>query len=143
MLEAQPLHRVGEFDVDAEIVGIQLELIAFEQAAILVDIHGQGRDIAVDVQLPVPVARRIGLKIDVLRAASEDAIFASPIFASHWLTLTCLDSVDMHNNACFWSGLEENARNMHFVSCSADGADLHPIGLGKRRLRQFCLQKCC
>ena len=75
MLEAQPLHRVGEFDIDAEIVGIQLELIALEQPAILVDIHGQGRDVAVDVELPVPVARRIGLKIDVAGAASEDAIF--------------------------------------------------------------------
>ena len=75
MLEAQPLHRVGEFDIDAEIVGIQLELIAFEQPAILVDIHGQGRDVAFDIQLPMPVARRIGLKIDVLRAACEDAIF--------------------------------------------------------------------
>ena len=79
MLEAQPLHRVGKLDIDAEIVGIQLELIALEQAAVLVDVHGQGRDIAFDIQLPVPVARRIGLEIDVLRAACEDAIFAS-----HW-----------------------------------------------------------
>ena len=75
MLEAQPLHRVGQLDIDAEIVGIQLELIAFEQPAILVDIHGQRRDIAVDGELPVPVARRIGLKIDVARATCEDAIF--------------------------------------------------------------------
>ena len=75
MLETQPLHGVGELDVDAEIVGIQLELIAFEQAAILVDVHGQRRDVAFHAQLPVPVARRIGLKIDVFRAACEDAIF--------------------------------------------------------------------
>ena len=27
MLEAQPLHRVVEFDVDAEVVGIELELV--------------------------------------------------------------------------------------------------------------------
>ena len=75
MLEAQPLHRVGQLDIDAEIVGVQLELIAFEQPAILVDIHGQRRDVAGDIQLPVPVTRRIGLKIDVFGAASEDAIF--------------------------------------------------------------------
>ena len=75
MLEAQPLHRVGELDVDAEVVGIQLELIALEQPAILVDIHGEGRDVAGDIELPVPVARRIGLEIDVLGAASKDAIF--------------------------------------------------------------------
>ena len=99
MLEAQPLHRVGEFDVDAEIVGIQLELIALEQPAILVDIHGQRRDVAIDIQLPVPVARRIGLKIDVSGAASEDAIFTG-----HWATLRAailVDYADMHNNACF------------------------------------------
>ena len=82
MLEAQPLHGVGELDVDAEIVGIQLELIALEQAAILVDVHGERRDVAFDGQLPVPVARRIGLKIDVFRAACEDAIFTG-LFASH------------------------------------------------------------
>ena len=27
MLEAQPLHRVVQFDVDAEVVGIELELV--------------------------------------------------------------------------------------------------------------------
>ena len=82
MFEAQPLHRVGKLDVDAEIVGIELELIALEQAGILVDVHGQRRDVAVDGELPVPVARRIGLEIDECCAACEDAIFAS-----HWATL--------------------------------------------------------
>ena len=75
MFEAQPLHGIGEFDVDAEIVGIQLELITLEQPAILIDVHGERRDVAVDRQLPMPVARRIGLKIDALGAASKDAIF--------------------------------------------------------------------
>jgi len=76
MFEAQPLHCVGQLDIDAEVVGIQLELITFEQPAILVDVHGQRRHRAVDIELPMPVARRIGLKIDVLRAAREGAIFA-------------------------------------------------------------------
>ncbi len=75
MLEAEPLHRVRQFDVDAEIVGIQLELITFEQPAILIDVHGKRRDLAIDVQPPVPVARRIGLKIDMPGAIGEDAIF--------------------------------------------------------------------
>ena len=39
MLEAQPLDGVGELDVDAEVVGIELELVAFEQRALLVDVH--------------------------------------------------------------------------------------------------------
>ena len=88
MFEAQPLHRVGEFDIDAEVVGIQLELIALEQPAVLVDVHGQRRDVAIDLELPMPVARRIGLEIDVFRAAGENAIFTG-LFASHRATLTC------------------------------------------------------
>ena len=44
------------------------------------------RDFAVDIQLPVPVTLRIGLKIDVSSAACEDAIFTG-LFASHWGTL--------------------------------------------------------
>ena len=64
MLEAQPLDGVGEFDVDAEIVGIQFELVAFEQRALLIDVEQERRDIAVDLELPMAVARRIGLEID-------------------------------------------------------------------------------
>ena len=95
MLEAQPLHGVREFDVDAEIVGIQLELIALEQAGILVDVHGERRDVAFHAQLPVPVALRIGLKIDVFRAACEDAIFTgheppSVVFSSLVVFKLCL-----------------------------------------------------
>ena len=41
MLEAQPLDGVGELDVDAEVVGIELELVALEQRALLVDVHEQ------------------------------------------------------------------------------------------------------
>ncbi len=48
MLEAQPLDGVGQLDVDAEIVGVELELVAFEQRALLVDVHSQRRDVAVD-----------------------------------------------------------------------------------------------
>ena len=39
MLEAQALHRVGQFDIDAEIVGIELQLGAGEEAARLVYIE--------------------------------------------------------------------------------------------------------
>jgi len=100
MLEAQPLHRVRQFDVDAEVVGIQLELIAFEQSGILIDVHGQRGGVAIDRELPVPVARRIGLEIDECCSACEDAIFAS-----HWATLDAFVGLpDMHNNACHWSG---------------------------------------
>jgi len=64
MLEAQALQDVGELDVNAEIVGIELELIALEQRRILVDVHEQRGDVAVDRQLPMPIARRFGGEID-------------------------------------------------------------------------------
>ena len=64
MLETQPLDGIGEFDVNAEIVGIQFELVAFEQRALFIDVEKERRDIAVDLELPVPVAGRIGLEID-------------------------------------------------------------------------------
>ena len=115
MLEAQPLHGVGQFDVDAEIVGIQLELIALEQAAILVDVHGQGRDVAVDGELPVPVARWIGLEIDVLRAAREHPIFIGhgpfPVLGL-FVICTIMHVLDSSS---------QKQENMHFVSCSAAG----------------------
>ena len=55
VLEAQPLHGVVELDVHAEVVGVQLQLVARDQAALLVDVHGQGGDRAVDGEPPVPV----------------------------------------------------------------------------------------
>src|SRR6266852_5448600 len=55
MLEAQPLDSVGELDVDAEVVGIELELVAFKQRALLVDVHRERGDVAVDLELPMAV----------------------------------------------------------------------------------------
>ena len=66
-LEAHALDDVGQLDVDAEVVGIQLQLIAFEQAAILVDIHEEVGDRPVIVHAPMAIARRIDLEIDGLR----------------------------------------------------------------------------
>ena len=64
MLEPQPLHGIGKLDVDAEIVGIELELIAVEQPGVLVDVHEELGDIAVEFQLPVAIARGLCLEID-------------------------------------------------------------------------------
>ena len=52
-----PLHDVGEFDIDAEIVGIELQLVAFEQAALFVDIHIERCDVAVVGDAPMAVVR--------------------------------------------------------------------------------------
>ena len=71
MLEAQPLDGVGQFDIDAEIVGIELELVALEQRALLVDVHQQRGDVAVDLELPMAIARRLGLEIDPRLAVGQ------------------------------------------------------------------------
>ena len=74
MLEAQPLDCVGKFDIDAEIVGVELELVAFEQRALLVDVHEQRGDVAVDLELPMAIARRRGLKIDAALTVGQRAL---------------------------------------------------------------------
>ena len=62
MLEAQPLKRVGKLDVDAEIVGVELELVARHEPTVFVDVERQGRDRAFDIQPPMGVA--IGMRIE-------------------------------------------------------------------------------
>ena len=57
MLEADAVERVVQLDVDAEVVAVELELVAGAEAAVLVDVDRQRRDRALDRQLPVPVAR--------------------------------------------------------------------------------------
>ena len=64
VLEAQPLDRVGELDVDAEVVAVELELVARAQPAVVLDVHDQPGDGAVDRELPVVVAGGVGLEAD-------------------------------------------------------------------------------
>jgi hypothetical protein len=55
MLEADAVDRVVQLDVDAQVVRIELELVARLDAAVLVDVQLQARDVALDRQLPVAV----------------------------------------------------------------------------------------
>ncbi len=64
MLETHPLDDVRQLDIHTEIIGIELELIALEQAAILVDIHEERRHIAVILDTPVAVLVRRRAEID-------------------------------------------------------------------------------
>ena len=64
MLEAQALHRIGELDVDSEVVGVELERVARVEAARLVDVEQQGGDAALDAQAPVAVSIGMGANID-------------------------------------------------------------------------------
>ena len=82
MLEAQPLERIGELDIDAEIVGVELEVVALEQRALLVHVEEQGGDVAVDLQLPMAIAGRLGLEIDP-RAPIRQGPFGCVMRVSH------------------------------------------------------------
>src|SRR5262249_20047354 len=60
MGEAEPLDGVGELDVDAEVVGVELQGVARPEAGVLVHRQTEHRDAVADLEPPVPVARRIG-----------------------------------------------------------------------------------
>ena len=64
MLEADAVQRVVELDIDAEIVGIELELVAGLDPAILGDVERERRHVPVERQPPMPVAVGMGLEID-------------------------------------------------------------------------------
>src|SRR5476649_1395462 len=64
MLEAQALDHVGQLDVDAQVVGIELQLVAGPEAAILVHVHGEVGDTAFERELPVLVAAGLGPEVD-------------------------------------------------------------------------------
>ncbi len=65
MLEADAVQRIVQFDVDTKIVGIELQLVAGLDAAILGDIHRQPRSRPVEAEFPVPVLGGIGLIVDL------------------------------------------------------------------------------
>ena len=58
MLEANALHHVGKLDIDAEVVRVELELVAFGERLIFLDVHRQRRYGSIDLKLPVPVLIR-------------------------------------------------------------------------------------
>ncbi|MNN33363.1 hypothetical protein D3C81_1471220 [compost metagenome] len=62
MLEADALQGVVQFDIDAKIVGIQLQRVAGPQTAFLVHVHGQRGDGTVKGQQPVAILGRMARK---------------------------------------------------------------------------------
>ena len=71
MLEAQALQGVGKLYVDAEVVRVELQLIALEQRRCLVDVERQLCDLAHTGKLPVPIGLRRALKVDTPRRRPE------------------------------------------------------------------------
>ena len=66
MLEADALQDVVQLDVHAEVVRIQLELVAGPQAALFRDIHRHGGDAAVVGNAPVFVRGGVDQIVDEL-----------------------------------------------------------------------------
>ncbi len=64
MFEAQTLHGVVKLDVDADIIGIQLEFVAGRLRAVLVDRHDEPGHRPVDRNRPVVVLGGLGAKIE-------------------------------------------------------------------------------
>jgi hypothetical protein len=54
VLEAEPLDGIGELDVDAEVVGVELEHVPRPQRPILLHVEDERRHRALDGELPVP-----------------------------------------------------------------------------------------
>jgi hypothetical protein len=62
VLEPQPLRRVVQLDVDAQVIGVELQLVTGPQPAALVDVHHEVRDVAVELQPPVAV--EVGARLE-------------------------------------------------------------------------------
>ena len=60
MFEAKPLHCVRELDVDAEVVRVELQGVALAKRGVLLDVDGQRRDVAVDVETQATVKIWVG-----------------------------------------------------------------------------------
>ena len=64
MLEANALNRVGQLDVDAEIVRVQLQPVVGRESSVFAHVHRQRRDRAVDTELPVLVVMGVSFEAD-------------------------------------------------------------------------------
>ena len=89
MLETDSLYSVMQLNIDAEIIGIQLELVAVTQPTVFVHRHGQGSDHTIHGQRPVPVALRGGLVVN-----DEGFAHGSPD------AISCLQTANRNYIAC-------------------------------------------
>ncbi len=64
VLEAEALNGVGELDVDAEVVGVQLQPVIRLEATVLLDVHRQRGDGPFERQSPVAIGLRLPLEVD-------------------------------------------------------------------------------
>ena len=64
VFEPDPLQRVVKLDIDSEVVGIKLQLIARHQGRFFVHVQREPRDASVKCQIPVMVFVRAGPEVD-------------------------------------------------------------------------------
>ena len=64
VLEAEPLDGIRELDIDAEIVGVELQRIVAGDSAVLVHVERERGDVAVDGEPPMAVVVRVGPEVD-------------------------------------------------------------------------------
>ena len=64
VLEADALNRIGQLDVDAEIVGIELQLVVGRETGVFTHVHRKRGDRAVERQFPVLVGLGACIKCD-------------------------------------------------------------------------------
>ena len=64
VLEADATDGVVQFDVDAQVVTIELEFVAGAQAGVFVEVGHQGGHRAFELELPVVILRGMGLVVD-------------------------------------------------------------------------------
>jgi len=64
MLEADAVQRVRQLDVDAKVVGIELEPVAGEEPGLFRNIQGQRGDRAVTGEAPMAIAEGIAVERD-------------------------------------------------------------------------------
>ena len=64
MLEAHALHDVVQLDVDAQVVGVELQLIVTSQTGTRRHSHGDGRDSTVEGSSPMAVGSRLRTEAD-------------------------------------------------------------------------------
>ena len=64
MLEPDPVQRIVQLDVHAQVVGVELELVGREEPLVLLDVERERGDGAVDRQLPVVVLLGVRIECD-------------------------------------------------------------------------------
>ena len=71
VLKADAVERVMQFDVHAQVVAVELELVARTNPTVLRNVEGQPRNGALDRQGPVAVLRGVSAVVNALRSVGE------------------------------------------------------------------------